>query len=87
MGRNVFFYIGVIVVGALLGSFLGQFIGMVFPEGAVHNLFAKEIVAGLSPATLDLRVIELTVGCLLKFNITAVLGILTAAFLFKSVFK
>lgn len=74
----------VIVVGALLGSFIGGFIGHAFPDGVIHDLFAKEITAGLSPATLDLRVVEITFGCLLKFNVTSVIGIVLAAWLFRS---
>lgn len=77
----------VLVVGALLGSFIGGFIGHTFPEGIVHDLFSKEISAGLAPATLDLRVMELTFGCLFKFNVPSVLGIVVAAYIFKSFSK
>lgn len=87
MGKNALLFVCIIVVGALLGSFFGHFIGMVFPEGSVHNLFANEITAGLETTRLDLRVIELTFGCLLKFNMTSVLGIIASAFLFKTIFK
>ena len=69
--RNILMGILVIVVGALLGSFIGGFIGHAFPDGMIHDLFSKEISAGLEPATLDLRVLELTFGCLLKFNVCA----------------
>lgn len=77
----------VIVVGALLGSFIGGFIGHTFPDGMVHDLFSKEISAGLQPATLDLRVLEVTFGCMLKFNVPSVVGILIAAYLFRSIAK
>lgn len=87
MTKNTFWFVGVIVVGALLGSFFGKFIGLVIPDGSVKDLFATELSAGLSPAVLDLRVIELTFGCLLKFNITAVIGILLAAYLFTKIAK
>ncbi|MHB9154466.1 MAG: DUF4321 domain-containing protein [Endomicrobiales bacterium] len=87
MAKNTLWFIAVIVVGALLGSFLGKFIGMVVPEGSVRELFATEISAGLSPATLDLRVIDLTFGCLLKFNIMSVLGIVFAALIFRKILK
>lgn len=87
MSKNVFWFIGVIVIGALLGSFLGKFIGLVLPNGSVKDLFATDLTAGLSPAVLDLRVIELTFGCMFKFNITSVLGILLAAYLFTKISK
>ena len=87
MAKNGFWFVVVVVVGALLGSFLGKFIGMVVPAGAVRDLFATDISAGLHPAMLDLRVMELTFGCIFKFNITSVVGILVAAYIFSKVGK
>ena len=86
-GKNLFMGIIVIVVGALLGSFIGGFIYHAFPDGIIYDLFSKEISAGLSPTTLDLRVLELTFGCLLKFNVPSVLGILFSAYIFKTFLK
>jgi hypothetical protein len=77
----------VIVVGALLGSFIGGFFGHAFPDGVMNDLFSKEITAGLQPATLDLRVLEVTFGCLFKFNVPSVIGILLSAYLFRSFTK
>lgn len=87
MAKSTVWFVVIVVVGALLGSFLGKFIGLVVPAGAVRDLFATELTAGLSPATLDLRVIDLTFGCQFKLNVTAVLGIVGAAFLFRSIGK
>ena len=84
MTKNIFVWIVIVVVGALLGSFIGGFIGHLFPDGIVHELFAKEISAGLKPTQLDLHVLELTFGCVLNFNVTSVLGIFLAGFLFRS---
>lgn len=85
--KNILTGLIVIVVGALLGSFIGGFIGHAFPEGVVHDLFSKEITAGLQPATLDLRVLEVTFGCLFKFNVPSVIGILLSAYLFRTLAK
>lgn len=84
MSKNILFFVLVIIVGALLGSFLGKFVEQVFPHSSMmRDLFSTEINAGLSPTTLDLRVIELTFGCLVKLNITAVLGMIVAGYLFR----
>jgi hypothetical protein len=80
-------FVGMIVVGALLGSVLGQFIGLMFPDGSIHRIFANEITAGLQPTRLDLRVIDLTLGCIFKFNFTSVVGVVASAFLFRAIFK
>ena len=85
--KSILMGVVVVVVGALLGSFIGGFIGHAFPEGIINDLFSKEITAGLQPATLDLRVMELTFGCLLKFNVPSVIGILLAAYLFRTFTK
>jgi hypothetical protein len=85
MAKSTLWFLAVVVVGALLGSFLGKFIGLVVPAGAVRDLFATEIAAGLTPATLDLRIIELTFGCLFRFNFTSVIGIIATAYIFKSI--
>lgn len=81
--KNILYFIVVVIVGALLGAFLGKLLGIWFPAGLVHNLFATELTAGLRPATLDLAVIDLTLGCMFKFNITSVIGILLAAIIYK----
>ena len=86
MSNNILFFVLVIIVGALIGSFLGKFVEQVFPHASMmRDLFATEINAGLSPTTLDLRVLELTFGCLVKLNITAVLGMIVAGYLFRMV--
>lgn len=85
--KNVTFLVFVVVIGALLGSFLGRFIGIYYPTGNVHDLFATDLTAGLNPTTLDLRVIEVTFGAILKFNITSVIGMLVSAVTFRAFMK
>ena len=86
-GQGLLTGVVVIVVGALLGSFIGGFIGHAFPDGIIHDLFSREITAGLAPANLDLRVVDLTFGCLFKFNVPSVIGILLSAYLFRTFSK
>ena len=77
----------IIVVGALFGSFLGKFIAMVFPHGRAHELFATDITAGLHPTNLDLRILDLTFGCLFRFNVMSIAGIVIAAIVYKKVIR
>lgn len=86
--KGTAFFIAVVVVGALLGSFIGDFLALMFPEGGPwQNLFLKQIAAGLTPTKLDLKVAEFTFGFVLKFNVTSVAGILLSAILFKAALK
>jgi len=87
MGKNIIGFVIIVVVGALLGSFLGKFVSTVVPAGSLQDMFRTEVSAGLNPTTLNLQVLELTFGCLFKFNITAVIGIFLAAYLFRSILK
>ncbi len=87
MAKNTVWFVVVVVVGALLGSFLGKFIGIVVPAGSIRDLFSTEISAGLNPATLNLRIVDLTFGCLFKLNVMSVIGIIFAAFIFRRIDK
>ncbi len=87
LNKNIVYFILVVVVGALLGNFLGEFISMTIPAGNIKDLFSKGIEAGLHPARLDLRIIELTFGCIFKFNVTSVIGIILAAYIFRGISK
>ncbi len=86
MGR-ILAFIGVLVTGALLGGFFGKFLGMAFPSGRIHELFAGEITAGLHPTHIDLHLVDLTFGCLFRFNMFSLIGVIVAALLFKIVLK
>lgn len=85
--KSLFESAGVVVAGALLGTFLGNLAAMALPQGRFHDLFANEISAGLHPAHLDLKVIDLTFGCLFHLNVMSVFGIVLAALLYKRVLK
>ena len=87
MIKNVLIFICIVVVGALIGSFLGQMLLAAFPHGTLHHLFSREMSAGLAPAQLDLHVIQMTFGCMLHFNIMSIIGILLTAFLSRLFLK
>lgn len=87
MGKNALWLALVIVVGALLGSFLGSLIGLIMPPGPLQNLFMQDISAGLNPTSVDLRIIVLTFGCVIRINLMCILGIIAAAVLFKKLAK
>lgn len=84
MTKSVFFIVGVIIVGALIGSTVGALVGEVLPGGAVKDIFQKEIVAGFQqPIQFDLRIVSFTFGCQVKLNFMSIVGMVIAAFLFK----
>lgn len=84
-GSSIWYYIIIIVVGALVGTAIGEAIGAFWKEGPVHDFFVNGINPGLPTATLDLKVISLTFGFTIRLNISSVLGIILSAILFKRI--
>lgn len=70
----------IIFVGALIGTVLGELIGLVIPDGVVKQFFLKSASASFGPGTLDIIVLTFTIGFSFKINIIGILGILIAAY-------
>ena len=71
-------------LGVVLGSVVGELIGLLLPDGnVIRELFVsgKEFRAG--PAHLDLIVFTFTIGFSPKVNLISVLGIIVVAFLLR----
>jgi len=84
MRRKSFaYFLLVIIIGALIGTVLGEIIALVIPDGVVKDFFLKAATASLGPGTLNLIIITLTLGFSIKLNITGVIGILLAAYAFR----
>ncbi len=84
MSKNITYFILIIIIGTLLGAFLGKAVSKVFPnDSTVKEMLAIEINPGLKPTTLDLGILEITFGSVVKMNITAVVGLLITAVVFR----
>jgi hypothetical protein len=77
----------VIVVGSLLGTFFNKIIAIWFPQGNINSLFNTSINTGLNPTTVDLSIIQFTIGLVFKFNMATVLGVFMAALIYKQLVK
>lgn len=75
--------IALLVVGALVGALLGEVIRLLFSGGIMEQIFSRGVSPGLSPATLDLRVVSLTFGFTLRLNVASLLGIALALFVYR----
>lgn len=74
----------VFFLGVVLGSVVGELIGLLLPEGAmIRDLFVKGKEFQVGPVFLDLVVFTFTVGFSLKVNLVSVLGIILVAFLLR----
>ena len=78
--KSTAFIIFIVVLGALIGTALGEVIGILVPAGVVQDFFLKSASASLGPTTLDIILFTLTLGFSFKINITGVIGVLIAAY-------
>lgn len=84
MSKNLVYFILIVIIGTLIGAFIGKTIYKLFPQDStVKELLAVEIKPGLQPTTVDLGILEFTFGAMVKLNITAVLGLIITAIIFR----
>lgn len=74
----------VFFLGVIIGSVVGEIIGLLLPEG---NVFRDLFVAGkdfvVEPVTIDLIVFTFTVGFSITVNLVSVLGIVVVGILLR----
>lgn len=85
--KNALHVVVVVVVGSLLGLFIGKLLNMWFPAGQINALINTGINTGLTPTTVDLNLVEFTAGLVFKFNIASILGIFISAVIYKQLVK
>jgi len=66
-----------LVIGGLIGSLLGQTLGQYLP---VLKTGFQPI--GLEPTTINLVVITITFGLIIKINVASIIGFLLALFIY-----
>ncbi len=76
----------IIILGALIGSVLGEVIAILAPGGWLEMIFSKGINPGLTPpAVLDLKVLTLTFGFTVKVTLSSLLGIVLALLIYRKI--
>jgi hypothetical protein len=76
----------VMLFGALIGSVLGEVLGLLAPGGLIEKVFTRSITFGLDPpGTLNLRVFTFTLGFFFRLNLLSLLGIFLATFIYKRI--
>ena len=81
VGRNPW---TVLVVIVLLGGLLGSVIAEAVVGYPVVGFLAREVRAGVDPpVTIDLRIISLTLGGIVRLNLAMVLGVIIAVWIYR----
>ncbi|MEP0827991.1 MAG: DUF4321 domain-containing protein [Candidatus Zixiibacteriota bacterium] len=82
-GRELTFIIVALLLGAIVGGFLGDLIGSVLPPGAAKTLFSKSVQIGFETTRVELYSISFTVGIMFKINFMSVLTVLLVIIYFR----
>jgi len=76
----------VMLFGALIGSVLGEILGLLTPGGLLQKILTRAISFGLDPpGKIDLKILTFTLGFSFRMNLISLLGILLATFVYKKI--
>jgi len=78
--KSSVYIIFIIIIGALIGTAIGEVIGILVPPGVVQDFFLKSASASIGPGTLDIILLTITLGFSFKLNVIGVIGVLIAAY-------
>ena len=81
--RSLIMVIGVLVLGAILGSLVGEVLKMAVPDGVVKEVFLRSVNLMVGPGALDMIVFSVTVGFTLSINLVAILGMVGAYYVLR----
>ena len=81
--RSLAFIIFIIILGAVIGTALGEILGLLLPEGVVEQFFLRSALFGFEPTTLNLGVFTITLGFTMKLNGIGIIGIAIAAYILR----
>ena len=73
-----------IILGGILGGYLGELMGLLIPNGFLHDIFVKGFPLGFdSPIVLNLKVIILTFGFKIMINLFGIVGMIAGLYYSK----
>ena len=73
----------IITICAIIGSVLGQLIGLILPQGVVRDFFIRAAAIGIEPTKIDLSLFSITFGFMIRVNIIGIIGIAVAAYFLR----
>ncbi|HPD25937.1 MAG TPA: DUF4321 domain-containing protein [Candidatus Marinimicrobia bacterium] len=80
---SILFVIGILLLGAMIGSLLGELLRSLIPNGVVKEVFLRSIDIMLGPAVIDLIMFSITLGFTLKLNFIGIIGLAVAYYILR----
>lgn len=85
--RRPRFYLGVLLVGFLLGGFLNAFLKAVLPDSPTKTFFTYAVSPEFGPVPINLLVVHFTIGPVgLELSLMSLIGVALAYLVAKSLF-
>jgi len=81
--RSIGIIIIALIAGAMIGTLFGEILGMTLPDGVVKELFLRSVTLSLGPTTLDLLIVNFTLGFSFKLNFSGIIGLGIAYYLLR----
>jgi len=81
--RSLIMVIGVLILGAMLGSLLGEVLKASMPEGVVKEVFLRSVNLMIGPGVVDLLMFSVTIGFSLSLNLVGILGMVGAYYVLR----
>ncbi len=76
----------VMLFGALIGSVLGEILGLMVPGELATKVLTRSVAFGLDPpGRVDLKILTFTLGFSFRMNLVSLLGIFLATFVYKKI--
>jgi len=84
MAKNPGTTLLLIILGGILGGYIGELLGLLIPTGFLHDLFIRGFALGFdSPLILNLRVVVLTFGFKIILNLFGIVGMIVGLYYSK----
>jgi len=80
---TVLVVLGILLLGAMVGSLIGELIKMGIPDGVVKEVFLRSVDIRIGPGVIDLLMFSITFGLTLKFNFIGIIGLIIAYYLLR----
>jgi hypothetical protein len=81
--KSIGWILVIILLGAFIGSALGEVLALILPTGVVKEFFLRAAMFSVGPATLNLVILTFTLGFSMKVNVIGVLGIIISSYFLR----
>jgi hypothetical protein len=83
MKHGIGFFILVLGVGAIVGSLLGEILGILVPGGVLHSIFSRGVTVGVPHFSVNLLALRFGLEVSLRVNLCTLIGVGTAFYLMR----